>query len=77
MTIIAHNLNATMKRLVLGKEWATKRMKALRFRLISLPGRVISHARQLIIRLGAEARALETILNARHAIRALASGPAG
>ena len=77
LTIIAHNLNATMKRLVLGKEWATKRMKALRFRLISLPGRVISHARQLIIRLGAEARALETILNARHAIRALASGPAG
>jgi hypothetical protein len=77
LTIIAHNLNATMKRLVLGKEWATKRMKALRFRLISLPGRVISHARQLIIRLGAEARALETILNARQAIRALASGPAG
>ena len=77
LTIIAHNLNATMKRLVLGKEWATKRMKALRFRLISLPGRVISHARQLIIRLGAEARALETILNARQTIRALASGPAG
>ena len=77
LTIMAHNLNATMKRLVLGKEWTAKRMKALRFRLISLPGRVISHARQLIIRLGAEARALETILKARQAIRALASGPAG
>ena len=28
-----------------------KRMKALRFHLIGLPGRVVSHARKLIIRL--------------------------
>jgi hypothetical protein len=28
LTIMAHNLNATMKRLVLGEEWTTKRMKA-------------------------------------------------
>jgi hypothetical protein len=41
LTILAHNLNAAMKRLVLGKGWVTKRMKALRFRLIGLPGRVV------------------------------------
>jgi hypothetical protein len=75
--ILAHNLNTAMKRLVLGKQWATRRMKALRFRLIGLPGRVVSHARRLIIRLGAGAEALATIVNARQAIRALACGPAG
>jgi hypothetical protein len=77
LMILAHNLNAAMKRLVLGKDWATKRMKALRFRLIALPGRVVRHARKLIIRLGAGAEALETIVNAREAIRALPCGPAG
>lgn len=77
LMILAHNLNAAMKRLVLGKEWVTKRMKALRFRLIGLPGRVVSHARKLIIRLGADADALATIVNARQTIRALACGPAG
>jgi hypothetical protein len=75
LMILAHNLNTAMKRLVLGKEWATKRMKALRFRLIGLPGRVVSHARKLIVRPGADA--LETIVNARQTIRALACGPAG
>jgi Transposase DDE domain group 1 len=77
LMILAHNLNTAMKRLVLGKDWATKRMKALRFRLIGLPGRVVSHARKLIIRLGAGADALSTIITARQTIRALACGPAG
>ena len=39
--ILAHNLNAAMKRLVLWT-WVAKRMKALRFALIGLPGRVIA-----------------------------------
>jgi hypothetical protein len=77
LTILAHNLNAAMKRLVLGKDWSTKRMKAMRFRLIGLPGQVISHARQLVIRLGAGLDALETIIAARRIIQALAHGPAG
>jgi hypothetical protein len=51
LMILALNLPAAMKRLVLGKDWIAKRMKAMRFRLIGLPGRVISHARKLIIRL--------------------------
>jgi len=77
LTILAHNLNAAMKRLVLGKGWVTKRMKAMRFHLISLPGRVVSHARQLTIRLGMGVEALETVTAARHTIRALACGPSG
>jgi hypothetical protein len=36
--ILAHNLNAAMKRLVLGPAWVARRMKALRFHLINLPG---------------------------------------
>ena len=77
LMILAHNLNTAMKRLVLGKDWLTKRMKALRFRLIGLPGRVVSHARKLIIRLGAGAEALGLIISARQSIRALACGPSG
>jgi hypothetical protein len=77
VSILAHNLNAAMQRLVLGKEWVGKRMKALRFRLISLPGRVVSHARRLIIRLGAKVQALQTILKARQTIRVLAATPTG
>ncbi|HME11041.1 MAG TPA: hypothetical protein VKG25_28560, partial [Bryobacteraceae bacterium] len=61
LMILALNLNAARKRLVLGKGWVTKRMKALRFHLIGLPGRVVSHARKLIIRLGAGAEALRPL----------------
>jgi Transposase DDE domain group 1 len=77
LMILALNLNAVMKRLVLGKDWLATRMKALRFRLIGLPGRVVSHARKLIIRLGAGTDALATFITARQTIRALACGPAG
>ncbi len=52
-------------------------MKALRFALINLPGRVIRHARRLIIRLSATGDALARLLAARQTIQALAHGPAG
>ena len=77
LAILSLNLNAVMKQLVLGKGWIAKRMKAVRFHLIGLPGRVVSHARKLIIRLGGGAEAMKTFLAARQTIRALACGPAG
>jgi hypothetical protein len=52
-------------------------MKALRYHLIGLPGRVVSHARKLIIRLGGGVEALATLRDARRRIQALAQGPAG
>jgi Transposase DDE domain group 1 len=73
--ILAHNLNAVMKRLVLGPTWVTKRMKALRFALITLPGRIIRHGRRLIIRVVGETLAL--LLSARRTILALAVAPSG
>ncbi len=77
LTILAFNLNAAMKRLALGESWAARRMKALRFHLIGLPGRVVGHARKLIIRLGGGAEALAVLVNARRTIRAVAHGAAG
>lgn len=73
--IIAHNLNALMKRLALGTGWLTKRMKAMRFHLINLPGRVVRHARRLIIRLNGKGEALNILLAARRAILALGGAP--
>jgi Transposase DDE domain group 1 len=71
LAILAFNLNTAMKRLVLGKGWVTKRIKALRFHLIALPGRVVSHARQLIIRLSFGTGALASFITARQTIRSL------
>ncbi len=72
--VLAHDLNAVMKQLVLGPAWVARRMKALRLALIALPGRVIRHARRLIIRLASEA-GLDPVLGARRKILALARGP--
>lgn len=66
--VLAFNLDAIMKRLVLGQSWATKRMKAIRFHLINLPGRVISHARGLIIRISKEHPSFSQLVNARSQI---------
>ena len=73
--VLAHNLNAMMKRLVLGGDWGARRMKAMRFHLIALPGRVVHHARRLIVRLSAGA--VDLIRDARAAILALYPAPSG
>jgi hypothetical protein len=73
--VLAHNLNAAMKRLVLAPGWLTRRMKAMRFALIALPGRVVRRARRLVIRLPAEHPGLPLLLAARRRILALAGGP--
>jgi Transposase DDE domain group 1 len=75
--ILAHNLNAVMKRLVLGPSWVARRMKALRFALINLSGRIVRHGRRLIIRISAEGQTLVTLLEARQTILALAVKPDG
>jgi hypothetical protein len=49
--ILAFNVNSAMKRLALGESWVNRRMKAIRFRLINLPGRVLERGRQLFVRL--------------------------
>ena len=69
--ILALNLNSAMKHLVLTESWKTKRMKALRFSLISLPGRIIKGARQLVIRITQGHPSLSVLLQARQRIMEL------
>ena len=77
MMILAFNLNAIMKRLVLGESWASKRMKAVRFSLIKLPGRVVERSRSLIIRLTENHPSLELLVDARRKIAMLKPVPCG
>jgi hypothetical protein len=49
--VLAFNVNSAMKRLVLGQTWVNRRMKAIRFWLINLPGCVLERGRQLFVRL--------------------------
>jgi len=69
--VIAFNLNSLMKRLVLPEGWAPKRLKAVRFGFINVAGRVVAHARQLIIRLSGGHPAYKLLIEVRRRIRAL------
>ena len=73
--ILAFNLNSAMKQLALGGSWVAKRMKAIRFSLISLPGRVMNHARELVIRLAKDHPSLKVLLDARQQIMELGCAP--
>ena len=73
ISVLAFNLNSAMKRLVLGGQWVSRRLKTVRFALIALPGRVIWHARRLTIRLARDHPSYELLLRARQRIVALAA----
>jgi hypothetical protein len=73
--ILAMNLNTIMKREVLGGSWSKRRMKAIRFSFINVPGRVIEHSRDLIIRLVKGHPALELYLEARRRILEMIPAP--
>ena len=75
IAVLAFNLSSAMKRLVLGGQWVSRRLKAVRFALIALPGRVMRHARRLIIRLSRDHPSYELLLRARQNILALAAEP--
>lgn len=70
--LLALNLNAAMKRLVLPAGWQSKRFKALRFRLIRLAGQVRERSRQLQILLGPKQPGLDILQRARGRIAELA-----
>ena len=70
-TVLAFNLNSLMKRLVLPKGWAPKRLKAIRFGFINVAGRLMIRSRQLIIRLSGGHPAYELIMEVRRRLSAL------
>jgi hypothetical protein len=73
--ILAFNLNAAFKSLVLGGKWAWKRMKAMRFSLINIPARVIGRSRQLSLRLNAGDPAYRWLVSIRAKIAGLLPAP--
>ncbi len=77
ITVLAFNLHVAMELLVLGKGWLGKRLKALRFHLITLPGRVVHHSRGLLVRLTCGHPSFDVLLAARRQILALLPGPSG
>jgi hypothetical protein len=75
IVILALNLNAMMKKLVLANNWWPKRMKSVRFSLINLPGRVVKRSRTQIIRLTKNHPSLELLIEARKKIAMLKPVP--
>ncbi len=77
ITMLAHNLHVAAQLLLLGGGWLGKRLKALRFGLIGLPGRVVHHAREFWIRLSQGHPALAVLRDARQRLAALPRGTPG
>jgi hypothetical protein len=75
--VLALNLNVALKRLVWGESWVNRRMKAVRFGLIHLPGPVLYRSRQWIVRRGKNCSAYALLLKARQPIAQLAPSPTG
>ena len=72
--IIALNLNAMMKSLALDPCMKTKRMKAIRFSIINIPGRVINSSRSLVLRLSKEHPSYGVFVEVRRKIALLNGG---
>jgi hypothetical protein len=75
MAILAMNLNSIMKRLVLGGSWANKRMKAIRFSIIRVAGRIALKGRQVYLRLREGHEALTLLVGMREKIARMAGLP--
>jgi hypothetical protein len=56
LAVIAHNVLQALKRLALPAELLTARPKRLRFLLFQMPGRLVHHARRLILRVAARGK---------------------
>lgn len=75
ITVLSFNLQQMLKRLVLGGEWVSKRMKAIRFALIHLPGRVAKHAGSLWVQVNRAHPSLSLLIRARSTIAEMALPP--
>jgi hypothetical protein len=73
--VLAFNLQSIMGRVALGDGWRFRRMKAIRYHLIHLPGRIMKRSNRLIVRLSIDHDKLQWLLSIREKIAALARGP--
>ena len=76
LVVLAYNLHIALRRLALPGSLTPKRMKALRFALIAVPGRVVARGRQLFVRLARGHPALDWLAEMRRKLRELAPAPA-
>lgn len=71
ITILAYNLIAAFKLLVLPERFKTSRLKAIRLWLINIPGKIVEHARRFIIKICNGHPTAELLYLARDRIAAL------
>jgi len=69
--IMSLNLNVMMKNLALAPSMANKRMKAIRFSIINIPGRIIKRSRSLFLRLSKNHPSYNILVEARRRIAML------
>jgi hypothetical protein len=72
LVVLAYNLHLAMERLALPGKLKGKRLKAIRFGLINLPGRVVDRGRQLFVRLARDHPALGWLWEMRRKLALLA-----
>ncbi len=75
ITVLAHNFNVLMKRMILGQSWINKRMKAIRLGLIFIAGRVIERSRKMIISISGDHPSWSLLIEVRRKIAQLACAP--
>lgn len=75
MMILALNLNVIMKKIALDRSMASSRMKAVRFTIINIPGRIIKRSRELILRLSKNHPAFYLLVEARQRIARIQPAP--
>ncbi|UCG35573.1 MAG: IS1380 family transposase [Candidatus Omnitrophota bacterium] len=73
--VLAFNLNSLMKTLIMPKHMKTKRLKALRFNVISIAGRFIQHARGLFIKVDGKNKTANLFNQIRRGIYQLMNAP--
>ncbi len=74
-SILTYNLQAILKRVAMDEIWQHKRMKAFRFHLINLPGRLVMSGNVLTMKLAVNRDKLAWLLDIRSRLLAFARGP--
>jgi hypothetical protein len=78
LSLLTYNVLSALKSLALPPALSTARPKRLRFTLFTLAGRLVTHARQLVLRVSAAAERLAGLLAARRRLALIAQAlPAG
>ena len=65
LRLLTYNVLSALKSLALPPHLSTARPKRLRFALFTLPGRLVTHAGRLLLRISAEAERLVGLIAAR------------